>query len=130
MKLTDENYSEIAEKVIVEMSKQTDKKGNKVALVTTSKIRNLLAMTAAIYNEVQDNQGDKLSNDIISQINYLQIRCVYEAGRDGKVKDLVEKAELRQHIKEISGSKKQFLIFNRYMEALVAYRKFYGGKDE
>ena len=127
MRLTEENYVELAEKA---MRDERDKKDRKVPPVTTSKIRNLLAMTADIYNEVIGSQDDKLSNEIRGKINYLKIRFVYEAGRETKVKTLVEKAEILHHIDDIKDSRTQFILFSRYMEALVAYRKFIGGHDE
>ena len=52
MKLTEENYVETAEKAIKEICGKKDRRGRTVVPVTTSKIRNLLAMTAAIYNDV------------------------------------------------------------------------------
>lgn len=52
MKLTEENYVETAEKAIREICALRNKNGKPVSPVTTSKIRNLLAMTAAIYNDV------------------------------------------------------------------------------
>ena len=130
MKLTEENYVEIAEKTMQDICNERDKKDRKIPPVTTSKIRNLLAMTADIYNEVINSQNDKLSNEIMGRINYLKIRFVYEVGREPKVKTLVTKAEILQHIDEIKDSRKQYILFSRYMEALVAYRKFLGGHDE
>ena len=120
MKLTEENYVETAEKAIKEICGKKDRRGRTVAPVTTSKIRNLLAMTAAIYNDVIVCTSEK----------YMKIRFVYEAGREPKVKELVEKASLLEHLEEIGNSRTQYLLFSRYMEALVAYRKFYGGHDE
>lgn len=55
---------------------------------------------------------------------------MYEAGREVKVKKLIEEADILTHIDEIKNSRKQYILFSRYMEALVAYRKFYGGRDE
>lgn len=130
MKLTDENYVQIAEKAMKELCAMRDKKEKEIKPVTTSKIRNLLAMTAAIYNDVVMSQSEKLSSEIVGRINYMKIRFIYEAGREPKVKALVEKACLLDHISEIGNSRSQYILFSRYMEALVAYRKFYGGKDE
>lgn len=101
MRLTEENYVELAEKAMRDICDERDKKDRKVPPVTTSKIRNLLAMTADIYNEVIGSQDDKLSNEIRGKINYLKIRFVYEAGREPKVKTLVEKAEILHHIDDI-----------------------------
>mgnify|MGYP002771716097 FL=1 len=130
MKLTEENYVETAENAMKEICAQKNKMGKPIPPVTTSKIRNLLAMTAAIYNDVIVCQSDKLSEEIVGRINYLKIRFVYEAGREPKVKILVEKAQLLEHLKEVGNSRSQYILFSRYMEALVAYRKFYGGHDE
>lgn len=130
MRLTEENYVEVAEKVMQDICSQKDRNGKSISPVTTSKIRNLLAMTAGIYNEVLNVQEDKLSNETIGRINYLKIRFVYESGREPKVKMLVQKADILQHLDEINGSRKQYILFSRYMEALVAYRKFLGGRDE
>ena len=130
MKLTEDNYVELAEKAIKKLCSEQDKRGKEVAPVTTSKIRNLLAMTTDIYNQVVNLKEEKLSTELIGQINYMKIRFVYEAGREVKVKKLIEEADILTHIDEIKNSRKQYILFSRYMEALVAYRKFYGGRDE
>ena len=65
MKLTEENYVETAEKAIQEICALKNKSGKSVQPVTTSKIRNLLAMTAAIYNDVIVSQSEKLEESII-----------------------------------------------------------------
>lgn len=131
MKLTDENYVQMAEKAMKELCAMRDKKtGEKIEPVTTSKIRNLLAMTASIYNDVVMSQSEKLSSEIVGRINYMKIRFIYEAGREPRVGDLVKKACLLDHISEIGNSRSQYILFSRYMEALVAYRKYSGIKDE
>lgn len=45
-------------------------------MVTTSKIRNLLAMASDIYNEVVILQEDQLSDELNGRIEYLRIRFV------------------------------------------------------
>ena len=109
---------------LVELLRNTEEK------IKTSKIRNLLAMTADIYNEVVNSKEETLSSELIGRINYMKIRFIYEAGREPKVKSLVKEADILTHLDEINGSRKQYILFSHYMEALVAYRKFYGGKDE
>lgn len=130
MKLTEENYVKQAEKAMLTICNKTDRRGNPVKPVTTSKIRNLLAMTADIYNEVVNQPGETLSAEIQGQINYMKIHFIYSAGREPKVKELLEEADILTHIDEIGDSRMQYILFSRYMEALVAYRKFHGGKDE
>ena len=117
-----EEYVDAAEKVIKTLT------GNKEKL-TTTKIRNLMAMTAEIYNEAMESD-ESLSGDTKSRIEYLRMRMVYEAGRDNAVKALVFAAKLLDGLKEVKGNKKNFIRFYHYMEALVAYFKFYGGKDQ
>lgn len=129
MRINEENYVSKAEYVIKKLAEKKDKWGNP-NMVTTSQLRNLLAMSADIYNIITVQTVDKLSEEIKGKIEYLKIRIVYDAGRDPKVKDLVDTSEILGCITEIKGSRKNFILFNRYLEALVAYRKFYGGKDE
>ena len=128
--INETNYVKMAEKTIQALAnKKNERTGKPIAMVTTSKIRNLLAMTADIYNEVERKQGDRLTDDILSRIQYLRLRFVYEAGREPKVKDLVIQARLLDVLNEIGDSRENYILFSHYMEALVAYRKFYG-KDE
>lgn len=130
MIINEHNYVDEAEKTVLRLSQKKNNRGFTVPMVTTSKLRNLLAMTSDIYNIVLPLQNDSLSDEIIGRIEYLRIRFVYEAGREPKVKELVEAAHILDIIKEINGSRKNYILFNRYMESIVAFRKFYGGKDE
>lgn len=120
MRLTEENYVEKAENVMKKIC------GNEKDPVTTTKLRNLLAMTAVIYDRVINCAEKELPQDIINDINYLKVRFVYEAGREETVDTLVKKAEILECLGEIGKSRQQYIIFSRYMEAIVAYRKYYG----
>ena len=130
MYINENNYADEAEKVILQLKNKTNPKtGKGVPMVTTSKIRSILAMTSDIYNEVLMQQDDKLSDDLAGRIEYLRIRVVYEAGREQSVKDFIMQAKILDILKEIKGSRKNYILFSRYMESLVAFHKFYGGKD-
>lgn len=129
MQINEQNYVDEAEKVIKQLKDKKDGKGRTVQMVTTSKLRNLLAMTADIYNVVMNEKDDKLSEDICSRIEYLRVRFMYEAGREPAVRNLVDESGIVEVLKGINGSKKKYIIFNRYMEALVAFHKYYGGRD-
>ena len=128
MNMVEKNFCDLAEMTIRKLLEPQNGKTQK--LVTTSKIRNLLAMTADIYNEVINLNGDRLPPETTERINYLKVRFIYEAGREPAVKRLVETAEIVKYLDEIRGSKKRYIWFSRYMEALVAYRKFLGDRDE
>jgi CRISPR-associated protein Csm2 len=55
---------------------------------------------------------------------------VYQAGRlPGHVKPFVDKAGLIEILKEIGTERRNVLLFCKYMEALVAYHRYLGGKD-
>ena len=133
MIINESTYVDQAEDVIRQLEKNKDNKG-KTIRITTTKIRNLLAMSADIYNEIL-GKDEKLSEEICAKIDYLRVRFIYECGRDKDrdrnepVKKFVEKAKLIEALKEIQGSRKRFILFNRYLEALVAYHRYYGGKD-
>lgn len=132
MLVTEENYVDIAENVIMQLKKEKQKNGKELGLLTMSQIRNMLSMCADIYNQIvsQTNTRDNdLNDEIRERINYLKIRFVYEAGRDKKVNAFVKNAYILENLKEIRGSKQKFLLFHQYMEALVAFHRFYGGQE-
>ena len=130
MRINEENYVAKAESVILKLSKQVNKQGKVVAMVTNSKIRNLLSMSADIYNQVLDCKDDKLPQELNGRIEYLRVRYIYEAGREPRVKDLVIQGELLESMKEIQGSKKNYILYYHYMEALVAFKRFWNKNDD
>ncbi|MCE2259459.1 type III-A CRISPR-associated protein Csm2, partial [Streptococcus thermophilus] len=76
-------------------------------------------------------------DELINDVSYLRVQFVYQSGRNSvrvnrqtffPVKDLVEKGQILEALKEIK-DRETLQRFCRYMEALVAYFKFYGGKD-
>jgi CRISPR-associated protein Csm2 len=130
MTLTETNYVDHAEQVIQSLIAKDNKYGNQRMPMTTSQIRNILSMTAELYTDAKHTLGETLSPQQQGQVQYLRMRIAYEAGRDPRgVKAFVEKAELLTNLSQIGSSKSRLLLFCRYMEALVAYHRYYGGKD-
>lgn len=129
MSLAPDSYVDMAEQAIKELAALTDKNENPVPMLTTSKIRNLLSMTADIYNDVINSKEEVLTKDILDRLQYLRVRLVYEAGREKTVKSFVDKAKILEYLGQIGTDKEQFVLFSRYMEALVAYHRYYGGRD-
>lgn len=123
-KLTQSNYVDLAENVINQLER--DRRGN--IRLTTSKIRNLLSLVNGLYNQVKSLRSDELSEDIQGKIQYIRLRFAYEAGRERYVKDLVKKSDAISHVKNIK-DRQDVLLFCKYMEALVAYHKFYDERD-
>ena len=128
MKINKQNYVDEAERVIVGL-KQADRNGK--LILTTSKIRNVLSMVSELYTDAQHSREEKLSEDMVSRIQYLKMRIAYEAGRELKtVYPFVMEARLLEYVNEIGSSRQNLILFCSYMEALVAYHKFYGGRDD
>ena len=123
-----EHYVDRAEKAIKKMI-VVDKNGKEKINLTTSKIRNILSLVSDLYNDAQRHRSEELSDDLYNRVQYLKMRMAYEAGREKTVKNFLDTANLLQEINRIGKSKKALLEFCNYMEALVAYHKFYGGKE-
>lgn len=133
--LNEATYVDQADKVIQALKAPKIINGREIRpqLVTTSKIRNILAMAADIYDNALQSSSNELGSDITSRIEYLRVRVVYECGRDNDrdkpVQAFVKESRILDYIKMIGSDKKKYIMFYRYLEALVAFHKFYGGKD-
>ena len=125
MVLEKTNYVDKAEDVVNNLMR--DKKNH--LILTTSKIRNILSMISTIYNEVIHYPSDKLNEDIVERLKYLKMRFAYEAGREKAVKNLIEVAKIFEIIEWIGNDKQKCILFCKYMESIVSYHKFNGGKD-
>ena len=118
-----ENYIDLAEKTMENIFQQRVK-------LTTSKIRNILSMISDIYNVEINRTEMTLAPENQNRIQMIRVRLAYECGREETVKTFVEKAHLLNYIKGIHDSRNEFIRFARYMEALVAYHRFFGGTDQ
>lgn len=126
IELTDENYVSQAEAVIKRLIDENGK--NKI--LTTSKIRKLLAMISDMYTKAKRLKSNTLNSELLTKIQYFKMHTVYEAGRESSVKKFVEEAQITNQIDKIKTDREKLILFCHYMEALVAYRKFLGGRDE
>lgn len=97
--------------------------------ITTSKLRNILAMAADIYNDIKIDKSESISEENRKRLEYLRVRMIYEAGRDPKgVKEFLKESELCNELKKVNGKKTKYVDFYHYLEALVAFYKYYGEK--
>ena len=124
MQINENNYVDKAEEIITRLSKKIDRRGKTLDMVATSKIRNLLSMAADIYNQVLDCKDNELPTKLVSRIDYLRVRFIYECGRDERTNDLIDEAGLIDILKQINGDKNNYILFYHYMEALVAFKKY------
>lgn len=99
--------------------------------ISASKIRKFLSAVNKINNKVRyQNRDDILSEDIVAEIAYMRIQFAYIVGKDKNNKGLKKLHEkLDNAMANIKNSKAEFINFAKYVEAIVAYHKFYGGRD-
>lgn len=123
--LTDDNYVDKAENVINSLKRIRKKNNSDTFFLTTSKIRKLLSLTSTLYDESRVREYD----DLKDKVAYLKVQYIYQAGKEPSVKDLVIKGEIIEALNEIK-DRESLQRFCRYMEALVAYFKFYEGEEQ
>lgn len=131
----------------ITVGKGNEKEDKKIPILTTTQIRKLLSQLNEIYSFVVTmsngdstktgvNTDENRVTDLAEKMQYFKMRCIYEAGRDNIVKDFIEKAKIVEYIESMCADKQyksireKFILFFRYMEALVAYHRFEGGKDK
>ncbi len=125
---------DLAQSVMKKLSTATDKWG-KPSMVTTSQLRRFLTAVNTVTGKVEQYQNEtgeqgKLSADLAAQVKFLKVKLAYQVGRQGKVvADFEKEADLMAAIDSIGSDAKKYEEFARYVEALVAFHKFYGGKD-
>ena len=87
-----------------------------------------MTLVNQLYNRIVLLRGD-LPENIVSEIRYLKLRLIYEAGREQDVMKFCRVTGVIDAIDFIGNSKPRFLRYAKFMEALVAYHRFYGGRD-
>ena len=117
-----EDYVDEAERIMRSLMSQPKK-------VTTSKIRNLLSLVTDIFNTENIRTEEKLLPESIVKLNLMRVRVAYECGRDDTVKSFVAQTNLLEYLKGISTDRADLIRFAHYMEALVAFHRYFGGKE-
>ena len=119
--LTDEDYANKAERRI----EQSKNKNGWFRDLTTTKIRSIYALIMNVFTRITD---EETFNNNKSELQYIKVRMAYESGREEVVRRFIEETGLMSLIDNIS-SYEQFNLYCKYAESLVAYFKFYGGKE-
>ncbi|EIQ4001693.1 type III-A CRISPR-associated protein Csm2, partial [Staphylococcus pseudintermedius] len=113
----------------IETQNSTNKKENNVLFkgLTTSKLRSLMEQVNRLYTIVSNSNSELLSDDFLDELEYLKVKFYYEAAREKSVDIFLQKTFMIQIIDQAikKKSKKYFLNYCKYFEALVAYAKFY-----
>lgn len=125
-KVIPNDYVDKAESVMTKLRKQQTFK----SVLTTSKIRGILSLVNEIYNIENNRKNDTLLKESESKIKMMRVRILYESGREPYiVKPFIEEASILEYLKGIGNSRDNFIQFAHYMEALVAYHRYLGGKN-
>lgn len=130
-----ENIVDKAELAIKSIGKPDKNNPNKLYIkLKTNQIRKILTAVNILKNKVDiykiaNPQAKKLDEELQMEIEFLRVNMSYQAGRDNLVREFIEKADLLNMVKDINGDIKAFENFCRYIEALVAFHKFYGGQE-
>ena len=108
-------------------------------MLSTSQIRKFLTAVNKITEEVNvdciENPDDtKLQESLQAEIKFLKVKLAYQIARSkskwgNPVEDFAKEAKLMEEIDAIKDSIKAYRTFARYIEALVAFHKYYGGRD-
>lgn len=119
-----------AEQAILALKKQNNGK----IYLKTNQIRKFLTAVNAITNKVnvykaKHLDATELPDELAGEIQFLKVKVAYQAGRERSVKDFMKQSNMKQYIEAVGTSIAKYEAFAHYVEALVAYHKFYGGKD-
>lgn len=123
-----------AEQVMKDLSKEQR------TMVTTSQIRKFLTAVNTVTEKINvwklsdGKDTKKLPPELQAQVQYLKVKLAYQIGRSASkrgnpVETFANKAGLMACIDDIGDSTAEYEKFAHYIEALVAYHKYYGGRD-
>lgn len=128
-----DNYVDKAQQVMEKLSQ------GRTTMVTTSQIRKFLTAVNTVSGKVDQfrnsGKGNTLPEELQMQVKFLKVKLAYQIGRaqsnrGNPVKEFSEMAGLMTRIDSIGNSMEKYENFARYVEALVAFHKFYGGRDK
>jgi len=101
--------------------------------VSTSQIRKFLAGINNLTNKISV-KSDYKYEDLKKDLDYIKVKLAYQVGRakgssrDG-LKKLYEEFDKRTDIIQKDNYLESFKDIAKFSEAIVAYHKYYGGKD-
>lgn len=122
-----DDFTGAAENVITGLLHQV--RDRNVIDISNSKIRRLFSLVIPVFNRERLSANEKISKESRDALMMARVRMAYEAGRDPTVKEFIEKSKLMEYIKGIGDDREKFIRFSRYMEALVAWHRYYGDKN-
>lgn len=125
--ITDLNFAFFAEQFIAPLDKNTQSRRFAFSQLSMSKLRSIYSLITNIHARV--NTPEDLEA-CMSDLQYIKVKMAYESGRERNkdVKDFISMTHLMDLLDQIQ-TYEQFVLYCRYAESLVAYFKFYGGRE-
>lgn len=135
--MVQEDQVDQAEKIMEKLSHENH-------MVKTSQIRKFLTAVNAVSGKIDmyrnQHAGENIQTmpvELQAEVKYLKVKLAYQIGRSSQknryavnpVKELAEEAALMQRIDDIKNDMGKYDRFAHFIEALVAFHKFYGGKE-
>jgi CRISPR-associated protein Csm2 len=126
--LKSSNMEQEEQKAKVKISGKNEEELGKLFVneeITTSQIRKFLSAVNTIENNVTTNSNWGDENDL-KKVHFLNVKLAYQVGRDKKLMPFY--CALKDKINGVK-DKITFNDFARFVESIVSYHKYYGGKD-
>lgn len=112
-------------------------------LISSSQLRKIFSAvnnlkSKIVVEQIKHKSNDqKISEDLQKEIQFLKAMFMYQAGRNSEqnknkkpVYNFIKRAELIERIENIGDSLKEFNNFHKYLEALVAFHKYYSNTED
>ena len=112
-------------------------------LISSSQLRKIFSAvnnlkSKIVVEQIKHKSNDqKISEDLQKEIQFLKAMFMYQAGRNSEqnknkkpVYNFIKRAELIERIENIGDSLKEFNGFHKYLEALVAFHKYYSNTED
>ena len=110
-------------------------------LISSSQLRKIFSAvnnlkSKIVVEQIKNKSNDQeISEDLQKEIQFLKAMFMYQAGRNSEqnnkpVYNFIKKAELIKRIENIGDSLKEFNNFHKYLEALVAFHKYYSNTED
>ncbi len=122
-----------AENIILGLKKEGLIGGNNG--LTTNQIRKFLTAVTTLTNKItlyrhKQQQSCELSADLAKEVRFLKVKLAYQVARGGSgVRRFADNTHLKDYIDTIGTDLREYMAFAQFVEALVAYHKFYSEKE-
>ena len=141
-KLTEtDNIAGKAEKIILGL--KNDRLLGGTNGLTTNQIRKFLTAVNTLTNKIilyryqqmkargrEQEKAFEMSDELAKAVRFLKVKLAYQVARGNKgVKRFAEDTRLKEYIDTVGTDLREYMAFAQFVEALVAYHKFYGEKE-